>query len=439
MAIEETHTDEEIDRLAEEIAADIEEATAKKSKAEVHEDDEEDAPEEEEEQLQTKAGTNGKKKGVSIKEKDEAKEEDEEEEYEEEVEENLANLGDKKAKPFKKKGAKTEEADSDEDEDEDEDETVKEELDITKLQKQEMIRNIFSQMQKTRKNKLSDSYDKLMGVLMAEVDEKDDEDEEVEEGLVSRAKVTREDIDVSGDIAAIFGSSSDELSEEFQTQVTTIFETAVITKINSELDLLEQTYAARLDAEKDEILEEVTEKVDTYLSYVIEEWMKENQLSVETGLKAEITEDFIGGLKQLFEEHYIELPEDKVEVVETLADKVDKLEAELNESIERNANLRSEVSLLKKKDVLVEYSDNLSDIEGEKLKDLAENIDYENEEDFREKLTTIKEGYFSNGSGQKTPKVDPVDSEIVEEDGTQSISPRMAAYAKVIGKTVENY
>ena len=156
-------------------------------------------------------------------------------------------------------------------------------------------------------------------------------------------------------------------------------------------------------------------------------------------MKAEITEDFIGGLKQLFEEHYIELPEDKVEVVETLADKVDKLEAELNESIERNANLSSEVSLLKKKDVLVEYSDNLSDIEGEKLKDLAENIDYENEEDFREKLTTIKEGYFSNGSGQKTPKVDPVDSEIVEEDGTQSISPRMAAYAKVIGKTVENY
>lgn len=426
MAIEETHTDEEIDRLAEEIAADIEEATAKKSKAGVRENDDEEEENDDDEEAEE---TN-----------EEADEDEDGDDDEEEVEENLANLGDKKAKPYgkKKKGAKTEEADSDEDEDEDE--TMKEEVDITKLQKQEMIRNIFSQMQKTRKNKLSDSYDKLMGVLMAEVDDNEDEDEEeVEEAIVSRAKVTREDIDVSGDIAAIFGSSSDELSEEFQTQVTTIFETAVITKINSELDLLEQTYAARLDAEKDEILEEVTEKVDTYLSYVVEEWMKENQLSVETGLKAEITEDFIGGLKQLFEEHYIELPEDKVEVVETLADKVDKLEAELNESIERNANLSSEVSLLKKKDVLVEYSDNLSDIEGEKLKDLAENIDYENEEDFREKLTTIKEGYFSNGSGQKTPKVDPVDSEIVEEDGTQSISPRMAAYAKVIGKTVENY
>ena len=431
MATEETYTDAEIDKLAEEIAEeianDLGEAEAPKTKAlkkkkvkggvtanddgddeseaEVYEEDE---PEEEEEQMQTKVGK-GKKKGVSIKEK--------------------------------KKASKVAE-DDDEEADEDEDENVEESVDLTKMQKQEMIRNVFAQMQKTRKGKLTDSYEKLMGMLVTETEDDDDEDsveEQDTQQAVSRHRIRKEDIDVSDDIGAIFGSSED-LSEDFKSQVTTIFETAVITKVNSELDLMEATYSNRLETDKEEILDEMTEKIDTYLAYVVEEWVKENELAVEAGLKSEITEDFIGGLKRLFEEHYVELPDDKVDVVETLASQVEKLESKLNESIEKNVELTSQVSSLTKESILDEQAEGLTDIQSEKLRSLAENVDFEDESQFREQIGTIKESYFSSNEGQKrTPKVDLVDSEIVEDTGNQGVSPRMAAYSNVIKKTVENY
>lgn len=435
MATEETYTEAEIDKLAEEIAEeianDLDEAEAPKthalkkkkvkggvtanndgdddSEAEVYEEDE---AEEEEEQMQTKVGK-GKKKGVSIKEK-------------------------------KKASSKVAEEDdeADDDDDDDEDENVEESVDFTKMQKQEMIRNIFAQMQKTRKGKLTDSYEKLMGMLVTETETDDDEDsveEQETQQVVSRHRIRKEDIDVSDDIGAIFGSSED-LSEDFKSQVTTIFETAVIAKVNSELDLMEATYSNRLETDKEEILGEMTEKIDTYLAYVVEEWVKENELAIEAGLKSEITEDFIGGLKRLFEEHYVELPDDKVDVVETLASQVEKLESKLNESIEKNVELTSQVSSLTKESILDEQAEGLTDIQSEKLRSLAENVDFEDESQFREQIGTIKESYFSSNEGQKkTPKVDLVDSEIVEEDGNQSVSPRMAAYTNVIRKTVENY
>ena len=427
MATEETYTDAEIDKLAEEIAEeianDLDEAEDPKTKplkkkkvkggvtanddgddeseAEVYEEDE---PEEEEEQMQTKVGK-GKKKGVSIKEK-------------------------------KKAASKVSE-----DDDDDEDESVEESVDLTKMQKQEMIRNVFAQMQKTRKGKLTDSYHKLMGMLVTETEDDDDEDsveEQDTQPAVSRHRIRKEDIDVSDDIGAIFGSSED-LSEDFKSQVTTIFETAVITKVNSELDLMEATYTTRLETDKEEILDEMTEKVDTYLAYVVEEWVKENELAVEAGLKSEITEDFIGGLKRLFEEHYVDLPDDKVDVVETLATQVEKLESKLNESIEKNMELSSRVSLLTKESILDEQAEGLTDIQSEKLRGLAENVDFEDESQFRDQIGTIKESYFSSNEEKRTPKVDLVDSEIVESDGNQGVSPRMAAYTNVIKKTVENY
>jgi hypothetical protein len=413
--VEETHTDEEIDRIAEEIANELSSLDEKKS-AKNEQDDEE--------------------------EMDQA-DSDEEDGEEEEVEENLANLGDKKAKPFKKKGAKTEEAESDEEEDEDEDvaeETVDEEAveEVSEgaMQKQEMIRNLFSQMQKTRRGKISDSYEKMMGLLMQE-EEEDDEADAEDEMEESRKAVTKEDIDISDDLSAIFGSSPDALSEDFMAQAKTIFEAAVVSKINTELDLLEANYASKLEEAEEKILDEMTEKVDTYLSYVVEEWVKDNELAIDTGLKSEITEDFIGGLKQLFEEHYIEIPDDKVDVVESLAGQVDTLEGQLNETINQNVELSAQVNSFKKDEIIADLADDLTDVEIEKMKGLAENIDFSDDDQFREALVTIKEGYFSRKTSSK-PTVDPTENELTET-ALHSVSPQMSSYLKVIGRNVKNY
>jgi len=416
--VEETHTDEEIDRIAEEIANELSSLDEKKS-AKNEQDDEENVEDEEEVEEQADS------------------DEEEEDGEEEEVEENLANLGDKKAKPYgkKKKGAKTEEAESDEDEDEDEDVAEEVSEGIT-MQKQDMIRNLFSQMQKTRRGKISDSYEKMMGLLMQE-EEEDDEADNEDEMEEARKAVTKEDIDISDDLSAIFGSSPDALSEDFMTQAKTIFEAAVVSKINTELDLLEANYASKLEEAEEAILDEMTEKVDTYLSYVVEEWVNDNELAIDTGLKSEITEDFIGGLKQLFEEHYVEIPDDKVDVVETLAGQVDTLESQLNETIDQNVELSAQVNSFKKDEIIADLADDLTDVEVEKMKGLAENIDFSDNDQFREALVTIREGYFSRKTSS-TPTVDQTENEITETV-LNSVSPQMANYLKVIGKNVKNY
>ena len=146
-----------------------------------------------------------------------------------------------------------------------------------------------------------------------------------------------------------------------------IFESAVVAKINSELDLIEASYATKLEDEKESLTEEITEKVDNYLSYVVSEWVESNELAIETGLKSEITEDFIGGLKKLFEEHYIELPDDKVDVVESLADKVDKLEEQLNETLSNNIELSAQVNSFTKNQILADVSDDLTDVQKDNI------------------------------------------------------------------------
>ena len=320
-----------------------------------------------------------------------------------------------------------------EDEVEDTEAVVEEE--ILPETKQEMIRSIFETLKNTDQDKLAGDYAKLMSTLLGE-SEGDDEDEDMVAPVVyERQVITAEDIDIAEDLNAIFGTN--DLSEEFKTQVQTVFEAAVVSKINSELENLEESFNAKLTESTDEIVDTVTEKVDSYLGYVVEEWMKENELAVERGIKAEITEEFIGGLKQLFEDHYIDVPEEKVDVVDSLADRVEDLEGKLNEALETNINLSSQVKTFQKDEVVSELSDELTDIEAEKLKGLSEGVSFEDVDQYKQALGTIKENYFPRTAQSGAVVID--EETEVSENGIVDQTPTnatMSAYVNVIGRTV---
>ena len=315
---------------------------------------------------------------------------------------------------------------------EEQEEVVENELPETK---QEMIRSIFETMKDSDQDKLAGAYAKLMDTLLGESEEVSEEGEQTAI-VVERTAITNDDIDISEDLNAIFGDHSDGLSEEFKSQVQTVFEAAVVSKINSELELLENNFAVKLEEAQEANLSTLTEKVDSYLSYVVEEWTKENELAIERGIKAEVTEEFIGGLKQLFEDHYIDIPEDKVDVVDSLADRVDQLESELNESIEKNVSLSAEVKSFQKDEILGELASELTDIESEKLKGLSEGVGFEDTEQYKAALETIRENYFPRTVTGQSAVIDE-ESEITE-DGIEShsVSGSMAAYVNVLGRTV---
>ena len=320
-----------------------------------------------------------------------------------------------------------------EDEVEDTEAVVEEE--ILPETKQEMIRSIFETLKNTDQDKLAGDYAKLMSTLLGE-SEGDDEDEDMVAPVVyERQVITAEDIDIAEDLNAIFGAN--DLSEEFKSQVQTVFEAAVVSKINTELESLEESFNAKLTESTDEIVNTVTEKVDSYLGYVVEEWMKENELAVERGIKAEITEEFIGGLKQLFEDHYIDVPEEKVDVVDSLADRVEDLEGKLNEALETNINLSSQVKTFQKDEVVSELSDELTDIEAEKLKGLSEGVSFEDVDQYKQALGTIKENYFPRTAQSGAVVID--EETEVSENGIVDQAPTnaaMSAYVNVIGRTV---
>ena len=300
--------------------------------------------------------------------------------------------------------------------------------------KQEMIRSIFETRKHTDQDKLAGNYAKLMATLLDE-SEGYDEYDQVAPVVYERTVVTAEDIDISEDLTAIFGSN--DLSEEFKSQVQTVFEAAVVSKINEELESLEESFNVKLDESTDEIVDTVTEKVDSYLGYVVEEWMQENELAVERGIKAEITEEFIGGLKQLFEDHYIDVPEEKVDVVDSLADRVEDLESKLNESIETNINLSATVKEFQKDEVVSELSYQLTDIESEKLRGLSEGVGFEDVDQYKEALGTIKENYFPRTTQGRAVVVD--EEFEVSENGIVDEAPQnasMSRYVNTIGRTV---
>ena len=250
--------------------------------------------------------------------------------------------------------------------------------------------------------------------------------EEVEE------KSTEDSLDIKSDVDALIGDS--DLSEEFKQKAATIFEAAIKSKVKAEAQRLEGEYETKLKENTESHKAEMVEKVDSYLNYVVEEWMKENQIAIERGIKGEIAEDFIGGLKKLFEDHYIDVPDEKYNVLEDQASKIEELEKKLNESIEKNVELNKANGELKRQDIIDENSEDLADTAKEKFNKLAEEVEYSNEDDFRTKVKTLKESYF----GKKEVKQDDeIDNVAAGESAEQpaDLSNAMAAYSAAISKT----
>jgi hypothetical protein len=229
------------------------------------------------------------------------------------------------------------------------------------------------------------------------ISEAEHEEEEEEEGDKKKSKKEdeeemKEEFDIEEDVNALL--SGEELSEEFQEKARIIFESALRSKVNEIRESLEVQYEERLVEEVKAIAEELEERVDSYLEYVAEEWVNENALSIETGLKEELTESFLGGLKQLFEEHYVEIPEEKYNVLENMVEKLDDMETKLNEQIEKNIQLNKRLSESVADRIFDDISEGLATTQKEKLASLAESVEFESETEYREKLETLKESYF---------------------------------------------
>ena len=246
------------------------------------------------------------------------------------------------------------------------------------------------------------------------------------------------EIDLSDDVKALVSSDAD-LSEEFKEKAATIFETAVKTRIKEHKEILEVQFEEKLSAETETVKEAMVEKVDSYLNYVVEEWMKENELAVERGIRTEIAEDFITGLKGLFKEHYIDVPEEKYNVLDDLTGQVKDLESKLNEQIEKNVNLSKDVSESKRESLVLSVSEDLADTEKEKFASMAENVEYDSAEKFAEKLETIKESYFPKMKIEEATSSDEVDSVAENLPVDAGTSDAMAAYTAAISKDLTTF
>jgi hypothetical protein len=328
--------------------------------------------------------------------------------------------------------AKVEKEEVDEEEVAEEAEEVEEAVSVPKT-KAGMIKALYDQLNTMKKSDLSDSFSKIMGSTLTE-EEEADEDEEEEKPMESK-KLKKEDIeiDVKEDIEAIV--NGEDLSEDFKTKASTIFEAAVsakvLSEVNQRIDELETNYKKEITDAKEEHLSTVTEKVDGYLNYVTEEWMKENELAVEKGIRSELVEDFMTGLKNLFTEHYIDIPEEKVDLVDDLFEKVEELEQKLDESINTSVDIKKELADYKKAETLREVSEDLADTEKEKLGKLADGIDFEDKSQYSEKLEVIKENYFPKQQSET------ITEELENTEEEQNISesttdPIMSKYASAL-------
>ena len=260
----------------------------------------------------------------------------------------------------------------------------------------------------------------------------EEEEEEEAKKIAKKEAVDAhiKDIDVAEDVNALV-SDEDELSSEFKTKAATIFEAAVKSKVRDELDRILKEVNSEKDSQMETFKEELTDKVDNYLNYVVEEWTKDNELAIERGLKGEIAEDFISGLKQLFEDHYIDVPNEKYDVLEGQSDKIAELEEKINEVIEKNVKLKETHDILVRAQVISEVSEDLADTEVEKFKSLTDDVEFSNEENYREKLDTLKESYFPKV--KTTPQNDESDGSEEDIETTGS----MTAYMSAISRNTE--
>jgi len=254
-------------------------------------------------------------------------------------------------------------------------------------------------------------------------DEKEHDKEEKKEMMKKKMK---EDID------SLFADDST-ISEEFKSKAATIFEARVMDRVTQIEEEIEAKYADMLSEAVDQIKSDLTNKVDDYLNYVVEQWLADNEIAIESGLRAEITEEFIAGLRNLFAEHYIDVPAEKVDLVDELAGKVEELESKLNEEIERGIGFAKALVESRKSEITREVTEGLTTTQAEKVKSLAESVEFSTEEEYKEKLETIRENYFPSG----VKKADETQlHEQVEETGEQKVvDPFVAAVSKAISKT----
>jgi hypothetical protein len=276
------------------------------------------------------------------------------------------------------------------------------------------------------------------GGMKEEVEEEEGEEIVAEEGEeVSEVEETEEEEVVEEDVDSIIDedvnallSGEEELSEEFREKAKLVFEAALHAKTKEIQSALEEHYAAALAEEVEEIKLELTERVDSYLEYVASEWLEENALAVESGLKTEITESFIAGMKGLFEEHYVSMPEEKYDVLESMVEKLDEMETKLNEQIQRNVALNAKLAESAADRILNQVSEGLALSQKDKLASLAESVEFESENDYYQKLVTLRESYFPRNAGVPANETE----NLSEEANFQEVnhSPSMDAYLRAL-------
>jgi len=263
----------------------------------------------------------------------------------------------------------------------------------------------------------------------------EEEETSTEEVVAEQEETTEEEVDIEEDVNALLGG--EELSEEFREKAKIIFEAALKSKVAEVTESLEQKYAAKLDEQVAEAKEELAERVDSYLEYVSDEWFQENALVIEHALKTEMTESFLQGMRGLFEEHYVSIPDEKYDVVESMVEKLDDMETKLNEQIEKNISLNKRLAESVADGILDQVSEGLAVTQKEKLASLSESVEFESEESYREKLETLKESYFASKKESSVAKSETL-SEGVDNAAPESYSNSMSAYLRTLGSTLQN-
>ena len=284
---------------------------------------------------------------------------------------------------------------------------------IAKMKKADIEEMLAAHAQKLEEAENAESEEELARLESAK--------QEIEEKIAN--------INVKEDVDALV--EGEELSEEFKEKAATIFEAAVKSKIRGEVERIVDETNTQKDTDMETFKEDMTEKVDTYLNYVVEEWTKENELAIERGLKGEIAEDFISGLKQLFEDHYIDVPDEKYDVLEAQSEKIAELEDRLNEEIQKNVEAKEVKDILVREQVISEVSEDLADTEIEKFTSLVKDVEFSDEESFAEKLNTLKESYFPKVQLSDDNSIDDVeDSPAQDVDTTDSMKRYMSAISR---------
>ena len=296
-----------------------------------------------------------------------------------------------------------------------------------------MINAMVKKMSRMNKSAINSMYSNVMSGMKKPTmgEETIAENEETNEVPSQEYKVTPQDIDIKDDVKALFGN--EDLSEEFKDKAATVFEAAVVTKINEHIDIYNTTVQSSYEEDVKSIKEEMAGKLDSYMDYVVEQWADENKLAVENGLKSELVEDFMKGLKGLFEEHYIDIPEEKVDVVEELAAKNEELQTQLNAELEKNIEIKKDLDENSREKMVSSVSEGLTETQKDKFKTLAEGIEFSDKETYQKKLETIKESYFvEETQAEITSPIgdteEPLDEEVKQPKGS------MAGYVNAISR-----